>query len=521
MEKRVIAYCEENRMLEVGDRVVVGVSGGADSVCLLFLLCSMRERFSLSLRVVHIHHGIREDAQADADYVKGLCEQWSIPFSMLRVNIPEMAKREGLSEEEAGRKARYQAFFDCARAFESQETGNSDPFTDGKNGRSVKIALAHHMGDRAETLLFHLFRGSGLKGLGSIRPTRETEEGYQIIRPLLCLTREEIEAYLEEAGIPYCQDSTNFEDTYCRNRIRHHILPYAEAEICHGAVRHLNEAAELFSETEEYLSGQTKEAYGECVQRMTANRPFREEDDAAIAGADEREMGFRIALSNFLRLHPLIQKRLLLALILELSPGNRDIGGVHVEAVRELFDGETGRERNLPFGILARREYAYVVLEKENLTASCAEKRQESLAISPDVFSEGKAVTYSWGSRTFTFRCFPYEKNAEIPEKTYTKWFNYDKIKNTLLIRTRKTGDYLMIRGGDGKAVRKSLKAYFITEKIPRQKRDEMPLLTQEEHVLWIPGYRISEAYKVDDDTRMILQVEMIDTKKEFLGKEE
>ena len=471
MKQRVKSYCEARGLLQKGDAVLVGVSGGADSVCLLFLLHELQEELGLSLRALHVHHGIRSEAGRDAEFARDLCERWNVPFTLVQVNVPELAKKEGISEEEAGRTARYQAFEEAAKEWMAQEQGPS----------SVKIALAHHAGDRAETMLFHLFRGSGLKGLSSIPPMRETKTaGVSIIRPLLFLERSEIEGYLDQNDLSHVEDATNAEDAYARNRIRHHVLPYAEEEICSGAARHVNQAADLLLEVEEHLAQETAQARNDCVSEG------------------------RISAELFIKLPGLIQKRLILELLTEASPHGKDIGAKHVEMVRDLFFGETGRKVSLPFGIIARREYGFVVLERASEERS---EGHDEIEIPLESTLKPEGFTANLGQETYHFRAFPYEKNEIIPEKTYTKWFDYDKIKNTLLLRTRRPGDYLMIRGKDGVALRKALKDYFITEKFPRKIREEIPLLAEGSHVLWITGHRISEAYKVDEDTRTILQV--------------
>jgi len=549
--KKVWTYSKSLGMLEAGDRILTGVSGGADSVCLLFLLHEIQKRIPIALRVVHVCHGIRKEAGEDADFVEGLCEKLEIPFERVDVDVPALAKREGLSEEEAGRKARYEIFEAKAKAWqreaetrpgmaesvklapESLESATESKETTAESkglttesmepeavcGR-VKIALAHHAGDRAETLLFNLFRGSGLKGLASIPPMRETKvAGVTLIRPLLCLTREEIEEYLREKEIAYCQDATNAGDDYARNRIRHHVLPYAEQEICHGATIHINQAAELLAETEKYLKQQTDAARKECVRPNPARRETVRGDICKGQGDEsngelERDTeALWIARDSFAGFPALIQKRLLLELLLELSPGAKDIGAVHVEMVRKLFYGESGREADLPFGIHARREYESVILERALDSEAYGDGASEELnervrEISLSELSEKGTVTIPWGEGVFLFRILPYEKKERIPENTYTKWFDYDKIKNTLSIRTRRSGDYLMIRSGDERPVRKRLKEYYITEKFPRNYRETLPLLVEEGHVLWITGHRISEAYKVEECTKTILQVE-------------
>ena len=484
IKQKVKAYCESQGMLKDGDKVLVGVSGGADSVCLLFLLSEMEKELHLHLRVVHVCHGIRREAGEDAAYVQELCKRLGVPFAKYDVDVPALAKREGLSEEEAGRNARYQVFAAQAAKWREEDAGGT-----------VKIALAHHAGDRAETLLFHLFRGSGLKGLKSIPPMRKTEEkGVLVVRPLLCLERSEIEEYLRENGISYCQDCTNLGDTYVRNRIRHHVLPFAEEQICKGAVRHVNQAAEMLAEAEEYLCGQTDQAFLRCVKHVGD--------------------GFQTDVASFLEEPPILQKRMITEMLCRLTSDQKDLGAVHVEAVRDLFYGESGRSVDLPYDVHGSREYSRVILRRGREGGRDAVLK-EAGEIKVDLTPVSEApLTISFGGFHFEIQSFLRKKNSIIPEKTYTKWFDYDKIKDTLFIRTRKTGDFLMIKGSDGRPVRKSLKDYFITEKVPRDQRESLPLLTEGQHVLWISGRRISEAYKVDEETKKVLCVRI-------LGREE
>ena len=486
ISQKVWNYVESHEMLKQGDRVLLGVSGGADSVCLLFLLREMQARLSLSLRVLHVHHGIRREADDDAAFVRALCEKLGIPYDQENVNVPALAKTLGISEEEAGRKARYQAFEERALAWDRDlEASNNGVVA---SGQPVKVALAHHAGDCAETFLFHLFRGTGLKGLVGIPPVRPLgDQGAVIIRPLLCLEREEIEEYLKEQGISYCSDRTNEEDEYARNRIRHHVLPYAEAEIHEGAIRHVNQAAEMLKEAEEYLAKETQGAMERCVEK-------------------ERR-GDCIVASKFISEPVILQKRMLMELLRELSPEHKDLGTVHVEAVRKLFSKETGKSICLPFGIKAIREYERIWLVRE---APDALQGEETI----DLSNLGEApITAEFDGKTFEFQKLVYKNSDAIPEKTYTKWFDYDKIDNTLSIRTRRTGDFFLIRNAEGKAVRKMLKDYFITEKVPQSERERLPLLVSGSHVLWALGLRISESFKVSKDTKTVLQVKLTEEK--------
>lgn len=502
-EEKVFAYIERHHMIAAGDRIAAGVSGGADSLCLFFLLLEYTRRVPFRLGAVHVNHGIRPDAAEDARYVEELCRQQRIPFFLTEADVPGLVKEKKCSWEDAGRRVRYEAFF---KAAESMGGG--------------KIAVAHNSNDNAETMLFHLFRGSGLKGLCGILPVRD-----RIIRPLLCLERGEVEAYLRERGIVWRQDSTNQEDDYRRNRIRHHILPRAEREIASGAVGHMNRTAEMLAETEDYLERQTGEALKQCLSETEKS------EESRILHADA-----------FLSFHPVLRKRMLHRLLKELSLTGKDIHQVHIQDTLSLFEQEGNRRITLPFGITAERQYDIVVIRKggtektgrmsgetegkaavwqeepvkvflKDLTP--ADMRPEAFPgneVQEDALQENfvNSLVYDLENvGKIEFTLFPKKKWMKIPENRYTKWFDCDKIEESIVIRSRRTGDYLTIVQGDGSMVHKSLKSYMVTEKIPRQYREEIPVLAAGSHVLWLIGWRISEYFKVREDTERILQVRL------------
>jgi tRNA(Ile)-lysidine synthase len=447
IEKKVFSFLEENSILRKDECVIVGVSGGADSMCLLSLLQAYQSRVPFSMMVVHVHHGIREQAEEDATFVEAFCRREGIAFELHRVDVRGYAAQEKCSEEDAGRRLRYAIFEEVAKRL-------------GAN----RIAVAHNANDQAETLLFHLFRGSGLKGMGGILPVRG-----KVVRPILCLEREEIEAYLQERGIDWCIDATNDGDDYARNRIRHHILPYAQEELFPGVVGRLNKTAEMFAETEGYLEVQTKEALARCLP----------------------DGGRAISAEAFGKEHPVLQKRILLSLAQALSPTGKDIEAVHIEAMMSLFSAKRNRTIHLPFGIVAYREYDKVVLAAPGDEADSQEPSPRSQAPLPEATIE----------KVFL-------QNGEKPvEKRYTKYFDYDKINTIPVIRCRQKGDYLLLSDGRGGTIRKSLKEYMIEQKIPRREREFLPVLADGERILWLVDYRVSEYFKADGQTTHFLQV--------------
>ncbi len=496
--EKVKKYIAVHGMIRPGDYVAAGVSGGVDSVCMLYLLTRLQKEIPFRLMVVHVNHGIRKEAGEDAAFVEELCRKWEVPFFLEKVDMQSYARDHKLSGEEAGRFLRYQAF----------EQVLSEEGIKGKG----KIAVAHNADDRAETMLFHMFRGSGLKGLGSIRPVREA-----VIRPLLCLERGEIEAYLKKEKLAWREDVTNRGDVYSRNRIRHHIIPYAKEEICSGAVSHMGELADILAETEDYLDRETNRLYSRYVKEniihMVDDISDRRKEESGQAG------NLLIQLKNFRTEDIVMKKRVVLLAMERLIPHRKDITARHVESLLELIDKDGSKELFLPWGIRARKEYELLFLEKlflESAERSTVQKLEEIEMIvdvstfSPDV--QQQVVIPGIGCFTFVMRevnflqegSFFNRKEQNIAENRYTKWFDYDKITTSLLLRTRRPGDYLTIDDG---LHTQSVKQYMINEKIPKAKRNKMYLLADGSHIVWIPGYRFSRQYRVEKHTRRILEV--------------
>lgn len=501
MTDKVLTYMRQYSMLPENGNIVVGVSGGADSVCLLRVLAKLRESYDLHLRAVHINHGLRREAGEDADYVRSLCESWNVDFVLVEEDVEELAKREHLSCEEAGRKVRYEAFF--------QELSKMDR---GKEGHGC-IAVAHNRDDRAETLLFHLFRGTGLEGMGSIRPVRLSKDGSRIIRPLLFCSRNEIEEFLRAEGVAWRTDRTNAEDLYTRNKIRNRILPYVEKEICRDAAGHLAREAQLLSETAEFIGRCTKEALMRCSRQDPARESVR--FDAAAFGREE----------SFL------QDQMIKEVMQRLGKG-RDMTAAHVAEVKKLFAPSCLSEKRVELPVCeirAVRQFGDVIVEKMTLQSKKDGQQDRANRTAgvrgaglQNAAAERPAVSLAPGSFTvpglgrIEVRLLPGPaaegiKECEntvflqnIPEKKYTKWFDYDKIIQSAEFRTRKSGDYLTINGA---LSQKSLKRYMIEEKIPAGERDSMPVLADGSHIMWVPGYRISAAYKVTVRTEKILEV--------------
>lgn len=459
MLNQIRSFIQKQHMLESGDRVIIGVSGGADSMCLLNVLINLRQEYQMSLYVVHVNHCIRgAESDQEEDYVRRFCEDHNVILSCFRVPIPDLAKSQGKSVEETGRNIRYEIFYQEANRFNCH-----------------KIAIAHNMNDNAETLLFQLFRGSMVQGATGIKAVRD-----RIIRPLLETKREVIEEWLKKQHIAYCTDSSNLTLDYARNRIRSQILPVAVDEINTRSIEHLSQFTNQMEQIAEYLRKVTKELF------------------LRVAKFDEERLV--IDIDELKEEEPLLQQSLMKYAIETVSKEQKDIESVHIRSALSLLEKQSGKEINLPHHIIAKRGYTTLILERIQ-----AGVNQVSHTWEPVIPGEWHIQGSPY---QLHFDLLEMNQIGEMPKNCYTKWFDYDKIKDVVVIRTRQPGDFIQINRAGG---RKTLKALFIDEKIPKEKREKMYLVTAGSHVLWLPGVRTSEAFLIDDNTRSILAITLVD----------
>ena len=461
MIEQVKEFCRQKQLLCPGDRVVVGLSGGADSVCLFLILSELAKEWKLTLYPVHVNHNLRgEAADKDEAFCRSLCEEHGWELSVALVQVEALAAEYGWSVEEAGRNVRYETFRKVA------EEKNCN-----------RIAVAHHKNDQAETVLFQLFRGSRVKGLSGMQ-----EKNGNVIRPLLCVCRKEIEEFLQKKKQDFCIDHTNFEEEYTRNLIRGRILPVAEQVSCQ-AVEHIAATADYMQQVERYLQLQTERLYQKAVTEgpscVRILIPALEEEDG------------------------LLGDRVLYEAICRASGGRKDITAGYVVQCRELCTKQTGRQIDLPGGLYAKKNYSELWIGR-------AEKNKPELCVVIDSFpfraknpTTGETWQFTLHETDGKVDKF-IEKMGGIPNCTYTKWFDYDKIKNSVLLRTVKTEDEIILyTDGRGKRVMDVL----ADAKIPKEKRLEYPVLAEGKQVLWIPGIRNSEGYRITMATKRILIV--------------
>lgn len=522
MKEKVLKYINRYHMLSKGESVVVGVSGGSDSMCLLSLLMEIKELYDLRLYVVHINHGIRgKAADMDMEYVENFCKLHHIECFSYVYDIIGIAKKNKMSTEEMGRIIRYKKFNEAAKKYKA------------------KIAVAHNMSDNVETVLFNMFRGSGIKGLAGIAPVRD-----RIIRPIMCLSKNEIYSYLEKNHIEYRVDKSNFEDEYTRNKIRLKVLPYITENINEKAIEHINEAANSMAEVSSYIDEEAGKVYSRYVSRMNISvAGVRNE----VTESTTDEVCGLLVLDEVFNYKHILVSEVIRRCINKTCGQLKDITRAHIENIIELSSKNVGAKINLPNHVSAIKKYEGVAIicehkqsiktAKENNTDNCKHKKNKdkntdniiedglqrsNIAYADndiekqDIFTEiiindygvydikGHNEKISLIADTFTTDVFW--------ENMYTKWINYDILKNSLSLRTRQTGDYIVV---DDKGSRKKIKDFFIDKKIPRENRDNILLLAREHEIVWIVGYRLSAKYKVDENSENIIRVDIMKTAKD------
>ena len=417
-----------------GDTGIVAVSGGADSVFLLRILESLAEELKLRLVVVHVHHGIRgEEADRDAAFTKALAAELALPFREVRVDALQFAKDEHLSVEEAARILRFKALKEI-----KAEEG------------AAWIALAHHRDDLVETILFHLIRGTGLRGLRGILPRQE-----DCIRPLLSLYRSDITEWLKEKGYSWCEDTTNQDIHYARNRIRHRIIPEMLA-VNSGAKEHLRRLAEDAAFRYNISTAEAEKLRDEVI---------RQQDGTVLI----TDMLFGKASAEEIR------EELLFSELSGLSRGRKDLTEKHLKAVLELREKESGKKISLPYGLEAMRTAEGILLYRRSGNTFSMELRVERR---------------------------PYTPGEPVPRDERSVLVDAALVHGEPVLRTPQEGDRIIL-GNEGQG--KKLLRFFTDRKIPDIYRGMWPVVADEDGVFWVVGLRLDMRCRVTEDTKEVL----------------
>ena len=494
MINRIYDYMIRNKMIEESGCIIAAVSGGADSMCLLEILRELRTKAGFQLRVLHVHHGLRESAEGDLEYVAGYCEAAGIPFEAVRVDAAGNAAENGLSVEEAARHLRYEALKRAAERWdrenspqsclgERQGSGNTPQSCRGERQNSgntpnsdcaerqdkentprsgkmcCRIAVAHHLEDQAETVLFNLVRGSRLRGLRGMLPVNG-----RIIRPLLECSRGEIEEFLRERGIAWREDETNEDVRYARNLLRREVMPLLE-RINAGAAQHIAKAAEEAAETEEFLRFETGKAMKACRETQEDNSARAERDSQNIVN---QQSPIIVSIPILLREPPLIRRRVVYEVIAEAAGRKKDLRDVHVQDVLKLAQKNGNGRLDVFGGVQVEKVYDRLIFSATVEPAPPFDRR------------------WPMDASEYSCRVFDFDGNlAAVSRKQYTKWFDYDKIGAFPSFRTRREGDRITI---DESGRSKSIARYMIDAKIPAELRGRIVLPAAGKEILWVPA---------------------------------
>jgi len=449
-------------MLAPGDGVIVGLSGGADSVVLLAVLLDMGKELNLQVYAVHVNHNLRgAAARQDEGFARLFCESRGVPFFACQADAKGYAAKNKLGIEEAGRKLRYEFL----RA-KMQELG------------ATKIAVGHNQDDMAETVLMNLFRGASLKGLGGIPPVNG-----EIIRPLIDVSRREIETYAAENRLDYVHDQSNFEVDYNRNYVRNEIMPLVRGRFGEAVVGTIARNARHMRADEDALTSTARQAFNEMAK----------------VGSQSITLPIDHLLS-----HPTAIVSRVVRLSISHLRGMEDITSGHVESVIDIAQGSTGRRVSLP-GITARREYGDLVIagSQEDETADfchelipgipveiCDSIVVLSIGCNLHAVGAGSSRPSLPQKHSHGHTCQQSAKDISsgredpaptTPTQYYTQAFNYDKVNQQLQLRTRRPGDKITLPGGT-----KKLQDYFTDTKTPKSIRNQIPLIADGENILWI-----------------------------------
>ncbi|MCM8709557.1 tRNA lysidine(34) synthetase TilS [Clostridium sp. SYSU_GA19001] len=456
MIDKVLNTINQYNMFEKNDKVIVAVSGGPDSVCLLHLLYTLKGDFNLTLYAAHVNHCLRgEEADKDEEYVEEFCRKLGIECFVKRVDIKKLSKERGLSSESTGREARYEFFEELYKKL-----------------RADKIALAHNFNDKAETVLMRIIRGTGMEGLSGIKAVRSNI----FVRPLINIKRESIEKYCRDNKLEPRIDKTNLENIYTRNKVRLELIPYIEKNFNSDIINSLNRLADTMALDNDYLEATCKEKYRNYC---------------------EKKGGKVIIYKEAFKEHEAVLSRLLRFAIREVKGNLYNIEKVHIYDLINLQKSGTGKKITLPGDLVGFNNYENIELSIAEVNKVYKEKKEYTIQIEEKNYIEALNLEVQ-------LRLLNKDEKPDFKEKTYIKYFDFDKIKGRITLRTRKNGDRFIPLGMKGS---KKLKDLFMDLKIPQEERDYIPLICFGDDIAWIVGYRISESYKVNSDTKNILEI--------------
>ena len=449
VKQTIYRYC----LIQPGDRIVAGVSGGPDSMCLLHILKRLQDEYDIFIVVAHVDHGLRgRQSKEDAQFVEYHASRMGFDFYLHEQKVDLLAKERGISLELAGRHVRYAFFNDVLKKI-------------GGN----KVATAHNKNDNCETMLFNFIRGAGADGLTGIKPISNN-----VIRPLIEVSRDEIEVYCHSNNIPYRIDSTNEMQIYTRNKIRLELIPYIQKNFNPAIVDTLYKTRNIIDRDNRYLNMKAEEIF-KGISRVT----------------EDRVVVDRQAIN---KLHPALFSRVLRLAVKRLKGDTKSLEYQHAQKMMDFsLNADVGARYILPGGYRFRVCYNEIILEPNKL--SDVPSFCYKIAIPGYIYiKELNSTLYA--------QIISKEQYSNLPKTPNTAFLDGGSITSEIMVRNRRPGDLFTPLGMKGT---KKLKDFFIDTKIPKEQRDTLPLVTIDNTVLWVIGYRISEKHKVTGQTKEVL----------------
>ncbi len=479
LEQRVLRFIEEHRLISRHQRLLVAVSGGADSVCLLHVLSWLQGELGVTLHVAHLNHQLRgAEADADAQYVADLARRLGVSATIDRRDVAGYQARQHLSLEEAAREVRYTFLAELARSV----------------GASW-VAVGHTATDHIETILMHLIRGSGTRGLRGLQPAtqwRSVASSVAVIRPLLAVSRDETASYCARHELAPRTDASNRSLSSLRNRIRHQLLPLLRSynpRIAEALLR----TARIASDDLAFLDTEVIRLWDETVQRQ--------------------ETTITLDKEKLCRLPSALQRYLLRAAIESLVGNVKDIEARHIDGMMAALTKPAGRRLNLPLGLTFAIDYNRFIIGQDPAALSPfpALNAEGRLNVPGETRLPGWRVGASIISleqmtekdRDFTERWF-IKGSVRLIDSGLAAHFDLEKAGNKLVVRSRQPGDRFQPLG---MSQPKRLNEFMIDAKIPRSWRQQIPIVCSPEHILWLVGWRIDDRVKVTRNTRQILRL--------------
>ena len=473
LEEKALNTIKSLNMISFNDKILVGVSGGPDSISLLRFLLSLKKEFNLSVYVAHLNHKLRgKDSDEDAEFVIKIANKLKLSYKIEDCDINEYSKKYSLSIEEAARESRYRFYSRTAKIFNAN-----------------KISLGHNADDQAETVLMRIIRGCGVEGLMGIPPVRGS-----IIRPLIECTREEIKEYCRKNNFKYRIDLTNRTPIYFRNKIRLKLLPILSEEYNENIKGNLLKLRNIISEVSEYLQKETEEAFCKVTNKENTEKVI-------------------IDLGKLNLLSLAIKRRIIRKSIKVIKGNLYDIHFKHIHQIMELINCQSGEKRlELPDRIIIKKRYDHLIVFKEKQIvenkkiitsdweyglSTPGKEKIKSLRITIETkvmnLSEVKPLEFS-------------KKNKSYSE--FTELIDFDKVKFPIKIRNKRHGDRFFPLKMNGS---KKVKKYFIDKKIPKGQRNLIPLLVDdEEKIICVLGLRLDNRVKIEKTTEKILYVKIM-----------